>query len=223
MRLDRLFPTLLCVALGLLPNAIASQAPIRAQKARLEGDVYLITSGGDIKRGAGRTVFLLREEGPNGDQLRVQADRICTEIKSRVRQWSAWDLDLIDNEMRISTRQPLIDPTRVKALQRALATQAIAYGLEMRDSILKLLRRAIVDSIGTGVAARFEFPSVSAGRYALLATWQIGGSDYVWFSPLTMKASVAAKHDLDNSKLDQTLLCPAVDSIARKFPGAFSR
>jgi hypothetical protein len=186
----------------------------------VEGDVYLVMKNGDTKRGAGRTISLLRDT----PQLRIALDSACSRYHST---WRALrdSLDTVHKtivDSREAAHKALLsrisDPSLAKRWQQ-LSRHSIAYHDTVTSHQLVLqattevqvrtiLRSATADTVGTGMNAHYTFARVRAGTYILFGEWTIGDNHYQWWAPITVVAGKPLQRDLDNSvEADDKVYC----------------
>lgn len=169
----------------------------------IEGDVYLVMKSGDTKKGAGRTIYLVRDS----DSLHQRLLRICAEPAP---------VDSIDRRAAVLHDSALAAiRARNPQLMKQLAIRERATVLS-RDSVkirriaafrLEVLAAA-VDSVGTGMNAHYRFSRVSPGKFILFAEWTIADNAYQWWSPIVLAAGQSMTRDLDNSsEANNNLYC----------------
>jgi hypothetical protein len=163
-----------------------------AQKAFIEGDVYLMMQNGDTKKGAGLTINLLRD----GEQLRKRLDRICFSHDSlskelKVREDSPYKaymdavLDVRKERLRMEA----------KAVHDSLANETVAT----LSAVVFTLAQSAVGHSETGMNAHYSFSNIDAGRYIVFGEWTIGNNEYQWWAPVEIKAGQRLANDLNNS------------------------
>jgi hypothetical protein len=162
--------------------------------AIVEGDVYLVMQSGDTKRGAGRTVFLLRDADGS---LR---DRPPCFRGGRIRELEDWKAALTDTEtMSRAGRRGM--PTIPEIVDRQWRIKKLLE--DQRDSaqydIIRSIAIWMVDSAGTGMNAHYHLRISRPGKYVLFSSWTIVDREYVWWAPITVAAGGAYVKDLDNS------------------------
>src|SRR6266516_5538296 len=162
--------SLLVVVLGYF----AVPLPAQQAGATVEGDVYLVTQGGDVKRGAGNTVRLLPGQGP----MHAALAKVCRDYfaaKDRGFDDSTKVLDFITGSL--------------PALARLT-----------HDRIDSILVSFTVAASPTGINAHYRFGRVNPGHYLLWAETQIGDNRYTWWAPIVVRPQAGSvSKDLDNS------------------------
>lgn len=171
----------------------------------IEGDVYLVTKSGDIKKAAANSVRLIRLS----PDLLTKIDDGCTKITDYTKQFLRDKrLFALDSEVAVGLLSHGVPSARAtEALPGAL--MAIA-----RDSTRLLGEIATIESnLGaetiatspTGVNAHYRFSTVAPGRYLLFASTQIGGAYYQWLTSVSAIEGQPLVRDLDNSVLNDSL------------------
>jgi hypothetical protein len=200
------FVTLGFAALSVLGTGCgnAGGAPVRHVAAidssgSAEGDVFLVMKNGDTKKGAGRTILLVR----NSDSLQAQIGAACDRVKPAMAATS--------RRIKAITDSIIALPTFVDLFTRHSDEAIAALGVEehaMRDSVDAALGRFVADTTGTGIAAHYRFTKIRPGSYLLVGSWKIGNNDYRWVAPIKITGAQAMHRDLDNStEASQKLYC----------------
>jgi hypothetical protein len=174
----------------------------------IEGDVYLVTRGGDTKKGAGNTIYLI----PDGDSVRSDLRTACVaravekyrlEIAITAALNSEASIIRANNaRLRAGQQEVMAAEAQAKGVVDSLERAFDADEAPAADQVFNLHAiRWAVDSAGTGVNAHYTFTSVKPGTYVLFGAWQIGDNRYRWLSTATLAPASAIKKDLDNSAI----------------------
>lgn len=158
---------LLVSALG-LASPLLAQAPPRGS---IEGDVYLLTRGGDTKKGAGLTVHLLRFA--NAGQIDKTAAP-CAAYQADAKEFR-------DQQLSLGSDASTPEAQRYLRQRREMAVS------QVRD----VLTSRTVAEASSGMNAHYRFSGLRAGVYALWAEMSLGTNDYAWFVPVVLKAGQA--------------------------------
>jgi hypothetical protein len=161
----------------------------------VSGSVYLVMQNGDTKRGAGVTVYLLRDT----KDLERWRDTLCPQ-----RALGSIKLQLSHLSTMVSRYKAMEANSRTKTdlyakEQAASEAQADSFSQETIRQRRENLAAAIVDTVGTGMEARYQFANVIPGQYVLFAEWAIADKPYAWWAPVEVLPGQSVKHDLDNS------------------------
>jgi hypothetical protein len=159
----------------------------------IEGDVYLTMQTGDVKRAAGRMVYLVREQ----DSLELETGKVCSGFLERLRRRVARLSIINDTLMRVPMTNEQVD-IRQERMKRIIA-EGSADEATVIPAINAALVRWAVDTSGTGMNAHYRFPRVPTGRYLLFADFPILTHHYAWGIPLQLRAGQALRRDLDAS------------------------
>jgi hypothetical protein len=182
----------------------AKSAAQKSAAATVEGDVYLVMQNGDTKRGAGRTVMLLRDDD---GKLRTRANLPCLELELKISPLRQWLAALPDTERMARSGQQGLPSMYDLAARRLRIEKGIAeFKDAARRAMLTELAVALVDSVGTGMNANYRLTVTRPGNYVLFSEWTIGDNVYAWWAPITIAAGQSLKRDLDNSVADSKLL-----------------
>lgn len=155
-------------------------------------------TSGDVKRGAGNTVYLIAATG----LAKADLDMACR----AVREWEA----------QRAAPGPKSDSGLyhlAQSLRRhgdnlgAYNTEKMLASFQQRgDSIRRGVHEAIanhaVTKAPTGVNAHYRFASVRPGSYWLFAETTLYDRNYHWWAEATVKPGQAARVDLDNEAVD---------------------
>jgi hypothetical protein len=186
--------------------AKTASTDVRGSGANIEGDVFLVMQSGDVKPGAGETVFLLR----NANELSTRLAAVCAGAAATLTHDDLWLGSLKDSlELHayggtgapsaydLIKREVVLD-TEVARTQRAL----------VRDRE-QLLGRSVVAQASTGMRAHYRFSAVAPGDYAVNGTQSIGENVYSWWARVSVSGQKTVTADLDNAAVDQyRSLCP---------------
>ena len=163
---------------------------------------YLVTEAGDTKRGAGRTILLLRDAGGLLDTLAAR----CARLKNRQAPLVLWraklqsDTEKIAREERPGGRSIYDVLSREQRIDKGL----VALDRERRDTAVAILARALVDSTSAGIGAHHRAVAPRRGNYVVFSEWKIMTKQYYWWAPLTVVSQSSIARDLDNSVITTT-------------------
>jgi len=199
---------LFALALGFL------SCDTKKQTATVQGDVYLVTQSGDVKRAAGNTVRLLAES----DSLHLAIARACStfatdgaEMYARSQWFNRQSRQALNNNDL--DRSAKLTDAWGKLLEDSLPSLRARSRLRI-DSIL--LQRAVAEA-PTGVNAHYRFAEITAGKYVLWTETMIGDNHYTWWAPIVISAGDSLTRDLDNStEVDASLHCPPLPHLETK-------
>lgn len=176
----------------------------------LEGDVYLVTKSGDIKRGAGRTVLLIADT----DSLAAVGTLLCSAHHAAQEQLRAdWlaaqqahakGLDAYVAETRAGVQYSDARQQALRTLKAAADSAARRVAREPSTAFDRLLARFATltqSESSTGMSAHYTFPALPIGKYVLLSEWTIGDIRYVWWRRARVAAAIATTVDLDNGAI----------------------
>jgi hypothetical protein len=186
-------------------NALTAGAPKPPAKdvgAVIEGDIYLLMESGDVRKGAGLTVHLLRDSdatakllASNCDQYRsLYGDLDRREAAARAASMSALRSGSYDEAQRQGKEE-----TRLSGLTFKLFDETTA-------SADKILLDASISESNSGVNSHFKFDGVPAGSYALWAQFPIGERWYQWFIPVTVAPGVRVVRDLGTASMNRQVV-----------------
>jgi hypothetical protein len=206
----------LLMAIGSLRAAHASaQVASKTKKpvaaGRVEGDLYLVMKSGDTKRGAGRTVYLLRDTKDLRSGLALacaahdSVERRQRDSVAAVRQnlkdsaeaaYRTYLAGITNSEKggkwnRLSGRE-MATFTEQSELTASLATAT-------RAIIDAMIVRSAIDTTGSGMNAHYSFAISKPGKYVLFSDWQIGDNAYRWWLPIEITSGKSIRRDLDNA------------------------
>jgi len=143
-------------------------------QSRIEGDLYLLSSSGEVKPGAANEVALI----PRGPAV--------------VEAWRAMCEDQEAESERVNSAIEGRDP------REGLAMLLAMVGLQ-RDEKFELLRSLSTVRSGTGMAAHYEIEAPQ-GDYWLFATMPLGDVVHSWLHAVTLSGA-AQRVDLDNGNV----------------------
>jgi hypothetical protein len=147
----------LLVLVAVLANAYGYSASAQGTRTSLEGDAYLATANGDVKRIAANRVFLL----PAGDSLQGW-NLACEAIFAKERAAAMVELAAM-GERNDLARDP------------AYAREATAK-LKSFETFLAARRFA-----PTNVVGHFRFLGLKPGVYFLTGSVNLTGQEYIWW------------------------------------------
>jgi hypothetical protein len=199
--------TRLAISTALLMAACDRPAKVDGDSAKIDGDVYLVTQNGDVKRAASNTVSLVRDS----DSLRAGLAAVCERMERDVRPM----IQNADSLSRASGRASLAGDhrtsSRLLGLSNAILRDARRRLAGVPDSVRARITPAVVTTARTNVSEHYSFPAVPPGSYFLFAETVIGAQPHVWWQGVTVKRGEAITLDLDTkSEANRTLYCGAV-------------
>jgi len=180
----------------ILATLVASPSVVGAQSSTatgsIGGDVYLTMQSGDVRKGAGRTIYLLADT----PLLHAGRDSICV-------HYTFDHLPVL--AMRSAVMDSMLGNAKGKLAQHlvdrdmSLSAQLDTLNSAMHAQVDHLIVQSIRDTTGTGMNAHYRFENEPPGSYIVYATWKIGDNDYTWWHPVEVRAGQTVKRDLDNS------------------------
>lgn len=170
-------------------------------KGVIEGDVYLLMRSGDVRKGAGLAVHLIRDPDAVSALLTANCDQYRPRYADLEHLQTKRQQEVTDNIGRSTSD-----------FQQALDNQRRAYGqmTELFDSTTasadRILLAASLTSVNSGVNAHFKFENVPAGSYGLWTQFPIGEHSYQWFIPLRLVAGQHLVRDLDTDSMNREVV-----------------
>lgn len=169
--------------------AALGSSPLGAQTATVEGDVYLVTRGGDVKKGAAREVALI----PANAALADDWEALCGE-----------------QEQTSRTFTELPEPETVEETERRVSELLALFAAQGQERAA-IVRKAAVATAPTGMDAHYEV-EVAPGLYLLFAEMTLPAANQVrgisvpdnthrWLVPITLEPNESLRLDLDNKNL----------------------
>lgn len=192
----------LLVAFALCPTSLLAQ-PTRGaastSRASLEGDVYLVMQNGDIKKGAGNTVYLIRDT----PAARARIDSTCQAIGPR-RKIIAMMSDIDAQMAGLAAQMGRSKKFDSLTTQSNAAKAAIVAALDSAErAFAERVAPLVVERAPTGMEAHYRFASIPVGRYLLYAETAIGDHHYEWWTPAIVSRGAANRVDLDNTVVER--------------------
>lgn len=158
--------------------ALAGACGTRPTTGSVQGDVYVVTRTGELKRAAGGQVRLIRYS----DTLRANMERVCAAYGER-----------------------LMASLRVR---RDLSDSVATLDAQTRNGVRAILRRATLRAVPTGANGHYRFAGVASGGFALWAETDLGDHHYTWWAPIHISPGDSLTWDLDNGvETDARLYC----------------
>lgn len=178
----------------------APRAPAAGGGARgsVQGDVYLVTKAGDVKRAAGDTVYLI----PESAGTVILSPEECT-ARTRLADLASVGARVATSSARVERLLPGETPSGLAdtASRRTAVDSTSADSAAARASAY--LRAGVQASSPTGVNAHYQFTGVRPGRYYLLAETDIDSSHYQWLTSVAVRPGQRLARDLDNSVVSE--------------------
>ena len=179
-----------------LPRRQKPVAKNNEPAASVEGDVYVVTRGGDTKRGAGQTVYLLIDEPSMRDSLaqRCRQYELTASAVGKAIVANKTDLSKLLGSSTVAGQADAL-LHRHEALQQEAAYNRIQLVVSVRD----FLKDRPVDEVGTGPNGHYRFEMLRPGRYVLFSEWSIGDEPHQWWAPVALTGGKPLARDLDGS------------------------
>jgi len=210
---------------------LASLVACRSSTASVQGDVFLVTQNGEIKRGAGDTVLLL----PSTDSLRQLLVKTCSTYADRMGAILRWADSLGDQDIlgRVLVRNLLKSDATANAdssrkwLRKHFPTfeDTLQATRDLTvEHVEAILNSGAIARMSPGIDAHYRFSNVRPGPYLLVATTAIEGRAYHWLAAVTAHSGDSITHNLDNvaAGAGETLYCTA-DSPSDSLAVAYQR
>ena len=176
------------------PRAPRAPAASGGARGSVQGDVYLVTKAGDVKRAAGNTVYLIPESAGTA----ILSPEECT-ARSQLADVASAGARLATSSARVERLAPGEAPAGVAdtAARRTAVDSTSADSAAARAGAY--LRAGVQASAPTGVNAHYQFTGVRPGRYYLLAETEIDSSHYQWLTAVALRPGQRLTRDLDTS------------------------
>lgn len=185
------------------PPAVPTPKP-----ASVEGDVYLVTKTGDVKKAAANTVRLVAAT----EEVLANLDSACAQITRYAKKIVA-DSSFAAASKTIAARAAAIGGTAAADIETRATTfmqeslQSIEAQRALRDVAIRNAEEAlsphVVARSPTGINAHYRFTDVRPGTYLLVASTEIDVYRYQWLTTVIIGEAQLAKRDLDNSVLTE--------------------
>ena len=186
------------LALGRVSEAQASRT------ATVEGDVYVLDAGGDVKKGAANTVYLIRRDSASLAPM-IAA---CKRAKQFEVQAAAGD-SIVAIMLRAIRVAPSAGFDTVARNATVNASVARSKSQAEFSDLRRLAAQNAVQTSSTGMAAHYKFSVVPLGAYVLFAEMQLANRRYRWWAEVDVSAPRSITRDLDNTLLaDDERVCP---------------
>jgi hypothetical protein len=197
LRMNRLY--FVFVTAMSIPVVAESQKTPASIGASVEGDLYLLMKSGDTKKGAGLTVYLLRDT----ETLHTQWAAACTMSRTALDSLGRQETAIYDSITSGKVRKKRLSELSSRLLP--LSRQKDSLYSRAKAAVRVALAQASYRTEGTGINAHFRFTGVPAGKYILFAEWQLGSSDYRWWVPISLSEGQSLHKDLDTSTVGRLL------------------
>jgi hypothetical protein len=159
---------------------LAKRKPVAP--ASIEGDVYLLNKGGEVKKGAAGTVGLAIP----GPSLETVFRSACAAQHAEARRDTS-PTGGTNGDAEAMMAQANADMARIVALEN-----------RHREEMFATLIAASANA-PTGMNAHFSFANVRPGKYYLLSVMHLGERVYGWVVPVTVESGQSLRIDLDNN------------------------
>ncbi|MEQ1856162.1 MAG: hypothetical protein ABL963_06825 [Longimicrobiales bacterium] len=169
-------------------------------QATIEGDLYLLTRGGEIRQGAANEVALI-ERRP---LIAERWGAICeAQAAVRVEADNRSSTQMIDsiNQLPPNQRGPALQEAIVRNEARMEALMAEVR--QKRDERFAFLRSLAIRQAPTGMQAHYRMEA-PPGDYWLFAVMMLGDVPNIWLHPVTLTGATPLTVDLDNTNVEPT-------------------
>ena len=175
--------------------------------ASLQGDVYVLTQSGEVKKGAANTVYLVAL--PLKQSFRDQFDSLCVIHNATFRDWTKQNSERIIAAIN-SQKNSLIDATMASTLAHIDTVKQ--QQSEWRN---RLVSYQSAFTSPTGVNAHYAFTNIPPGSYLLVASMSLLARYYEWYVPVTLSAGGLVTVDLDsnNMRVGESFACDSHEPI----------
>lgn len=164
-----------------------------AAQGVVQGDVFVLTKGGELRRGAGVSVSLIARDST----WRATVLPRCESAAEASRYLTGPYADSVQREIvDAERRKDRIASISLRGRQRALLKEWIEMFAADMDAITS---RLTARTVQTNIEARYRFEGVAAGDYFLAATWSVGDEKVNWRVPVTMTGQAVAVVDLNHA------------------------
>jgi len=202
----------------------------------LEGDIYVVTHDGEVKRGTGARVYLVPEDADQS--LFAAADTLCTqarhwqEYSNGKRRASIEDHRRFFEKQADSLRQEAEGLPAAQRVQQMRSADALLGAILARTDSMRLAAAsdpfsgatrwlgeklrlfyagASVNSASTDVDGHYVLDDVPRGTYALVALTErrLPGIDLLgWHTRVEVSSGLRRQHLDNHAKLYLHMLCP---------------
>lgn len=178
--------------------------------ATVEGDLTLAMSSGELRKGAGHTIYLV----PQGDTVSQAVDRVCADWKAIAveREKRARDFDAkaerFKTAMARATMQrgvalgDSVDKYRQAAAAERQTEDAISG---YKDRLVNMLRSAADTQVQTDLDAHYRIENIAPGKYILYAEWP-SDQDFYFLAPIDLGKGDDKIQNLDRATLANSKL-----------------
>lgn len=189
----------------------------------LEGDVYIVFLNGDVKQGAGRTVYLLRDT----PEFHTARASFCVRYNLARSEQETTQKAIVN---------PLLDSSRIayaeisqalnsgRAPDRSNKFESLSAKLDTlfkehrrsadsliaawRDSSHSLIVSRAIAYTGSGMHAHYRFNNLKPDAYIVYSEWELPGRVHRWQGFTKVKAGDNVHLDLDSDAgVDNLLNC----------------
>jgi hypothetical protein len=188
----------------------STSAASSAAAASVEGDVYLLTKSGDVKKGAAGAVHLIKWPIQPGFGERFES--LCADQSRRFRKQS--DADSV-------ARAGEKDPERQMVMLGASMKKILATAQADQDEQAELIATLAVAHSPTGMNAHYQFKNVPPGRYVLYTRMSLGERMHAWYVPISVLPNAELRQDLDNNNVDHTRGSPCDTHVPLPLSGTW--
>lgn len=171
--------------------------------ASLEGDIE-ITQSGQVRKGIGQTVFLLR----NGDSVMQAVDRACASWKTRMKERAERASEFDARAARFRRASERASMIRSVALLDSVDKYRQAAAAERRaqsedsplEQIKELVRAAVDTHLQADLEGHYQVRDLTPGTYTLYAEW-LSDQDYRFWATVPVGKGESKKQNLDQTTL----------------------
>jgi len=144
----------------------------------VEGDVFIQTIGGEIRRAAAAKVWLV----PLDARWKAGARKLCATAAAHRKVIA----DSLAIELaKAEDRKDLLTIVKLRGRERA---ELSAVSDSMRAGFERMARTFGTKSTRTTVNAHYRLPGTPAGKFILAASWQYRDEEITWRIPITRSA-----------------------------------
>lgn len=173
-------------------------APV-AEKGNIQGDIYVVLPNGDTKRGAGQTIYVLRDP----DALTAALDASCAQwntiVQPKYAEYRSWQAKL-SNPKNAQEQRSAMDQVRLTGNELDSLRQSMQL---TQDHIVASY---IVDSTDANIDSHY-IVGVPAEKIVLYSAWTIDRTPYHWWKVVQPRAGLLLTFDLNNKSLSQRPYC----------------
>jgi hypothetical protein len=184
------------VAVLIFLNGFLAATPVSAQ---VQGDVYLLTQGGEVRPGAATDVWIIPVREGVGEEWGTICRRQAEEspllpAHRRVAELEEAQLDLVKE-----SAPPKQILRELRALRDLILDSLPEVTKTQSASRVAWVQSLALASSPTGMDAHFSFAGVPPGEYWLFAEMRLLEASHFWLVPVRLVDGEALITDLDNN------------------------